>query len=112
MDSKKKKSSSPPSPKSPNSSSSTVIHFGSHAHAIRKAMLRLEAEFGHPHISKIKNDSNVTNIHNYNTKMMSSNVDGYTTDNKKTTFVAANSLTDQSPVVVVVNVDDQNQSAV
>jgi hypothetical protein len=75
-------------------------------------MLRLEAEFGHPHISKIKNDNNVPNIHNNNTKMMSSNVDSYTTDNKKITFVASNSLIDQSPVVVAVNDDDQNQSAV
>ncbi|KAK2451247.1 hypothetical protein P8452_14460 [Trifolium repens] len=106
-----KKSSPPPSPKSP-SSSSTVTHFGSNAPGLRKAMMRLEVEFGHPHISKIKNDNNVPNIHNNTTKMMNSNVDGYTTDNKNTTFVAANSLTDQSPVVVAVNDDDQNQSAV
>jgi hypothetical protein len=108
-----KKPSPPPSPKSP-SSSSTFTHFASNPHAagIRKAMLRLEVEFGHPHISKIQNDNNVPDIHNNNTKMTSSNVDGYTTDNKKTTFVAANSLTDQSPVVVAVNDDDQNQSAV
>jgi hypothetical protein len=108
-----KKSSPPPSPKSP-SSSSTFTHFASNPHAagIRKAMLRLEVEFGHPHISKIQNDNNVPDIHNNNTKMTSSNVDGYTTDNKKTTFVAANSLTYQSPVVVAINDDDQNQSAV
>ncbi|MCI08718.1 C2H2 zinc finger protein [Trifolium medium] len=43
------------------SSSAGTKKFGSHAHAIRKAMQMLKAQFGHPHISLLSSSSSIIN---------------------------------------------------